>query len=217
MTDSEPINDPFVLSLKAFLDDDDNEYTAAGISTAAGLNNAAIRHMLSGKSKSPKLGTILRICEVIEKTLPEMLGMSGAGYPTIPRYDAALSAGHGTVNVNQSKILDRIPFTPDFLKNKLARSNTDGLICCDAEGESMEPKISDGDLLIIDTNRKYSKPGIYAVNFGDDALVKRIEKVGPGYNLMSDHTSYSPMTVHGTDIDQLQFIGKVVWVGRVIR
>ena len=206
--------DPFIEALADFFRENP-EFTPAGVSVAAGLNNAAIRHMLSGKSKSPKIDTALRICEVIGKSLPEMLGVAASGVPSIPRYDAKLAAGLGCFNSEHAEIIDYIPFTGSFIKQKLRRSTTEGLICCDAKGDSMEPVIADGDLLIVDLRQTERSAGIYAVNYGEESFVKRVEKLANGYSLVSENRAYPPIFVKGDEVNALNIIGSVLWAGRV--
>lgn len=61
--------------------DSDPELTAAGLSTAAGLDNSTIRHLLSGRTKNVRVDTALRICAALGTTLDEFMGE--------PRNDAA--------------------------------------------------------------------------------------------------------------------------------
>ncbi len=140
-------------------------------------------------------------------------------FPIIQLYDVQLSAGAGTVNYEEADVADSIPFTADFLSKKLHRASANGLICCYVNGESMSPTLEDGDMVIVDTKIINDKKpaGIYALNYGEESYVKRVEKINSGYALFSDNPTYETIHVRGDEVELLHFIGKVVWSGGVHR
>ncbi len=56
--------------------DNDPNLTVAGLAVKAGLDNSALRSLLSGRVKSPRLDTAIKVCEALETTLEDF--MSGA-------------------------------------------------------------------------------------------------------------------------------------------
>lgn len=80
------------------------------------------------------------------------------------------------------------------------------------KGDSMEPKISDGDVVIV---RKQSGADdgdlVIALVNGDDAVVKRLKKYKDGIALISNNPAYDPMYFSNTEIESLpvEIIGKV--------
>jgi repressor LexA len=79
-------------------------------------------------------------------------------------------------------------------------------------GNSMEPKISDGDVVIV---RKQSDADdgdlVIALVNGDDAVVKRLKKYADGIALVSNNPAYQPMYFSRAEIDScpVEIIGKV--------
>lgn len=80
-------------------------------------------------------------------------------------------------------------------------------------GNSMEPKISEGDVVIV---RKQSDVdngdiAIVLVN-GNEATIKKINKFSGGINLIPSNSSYDVITYTNDDIEQLpvRILGKVV-------
>lgn len=65
----------FAQRLQAVIDADDN-LTPAGLAIKAGLDNSAIRSLLSGKAKNPRIDTAIKICAALGTTLEDF--MSGA-------------------------------------------------------------------------------------------------------------------------------------------
>lgn len=52
---------------------DDPKLTVAGLATAAGLNNSAIRSLFSGKSKNPRIDTMEKICAALGTTVDQFM------------------------------------------------------------------------------------------------------------------------------------------------
>lgn len=81
------------------------------------------------------------------------------------------------------------------------------------KGDSMEPKIDDGDVVIVrqqsDAN---SGDTVIALVNGDDATCKRLEKTDNGIMLVSTNAKYPPMFFTKEDIETkpVVILGKVV-------
>ena len=56
--------------------DNDPDLTTAGLAVKAGLDNSALRSLLSGRVKNPRLDTAIKVCEALGTTLEDF--MSGA-------------------------------------------------------------------------------------------------------------------------------------------
>ncbi len=134
----------------------------------------------------------------------------------IPRYNIEMSAGTGRWQDHAEKI-DDIPFTAEFIQRRLGRSSTDGLIMAYAYGDSMEPTIFSGDLLMIDTNKKSVNSGIYAMAYMDMFYVKRLDLKLDKIEVISDsREKYKPFEIEAASIDQFNLVGPVIWTGRVL-
>ena len=157
---------------------------------SAGLNPSTFRSVKTGSS--PTLETLLSICRAANVNVGwlatgegpmrpgEQDAQKSAEYVGIPRYDATLSAGNGSWNADRATLLDHIPFTPEFLRRRLGRSSTEDLLILTAEGESMDPVISDGDLVMIDQRKKDLKDGIFAFVHNGEARIKWLRKTISG-------------------------------------
>ena len=81
------------------------------------------------------------------------------------------------------------------------------------KGQSMEPKISDGDVVIV-RKQDYCESGDVAVVLvnGDEATVKRIKKEPAGIMLIPNNPAYEPKFYSNEEIESLpvRIIGKVV-------
>lgn len=140
-------------------------------------------------------------------------------YVQVPMHDAFLAAGDGHLNETDS-VAGHVAFRKDWL-TEIGVSPVSAVIAT-ASGDSMEPTIHDGDMLLIDLSRstvpartreeRDTRPsGIYAVLDDGAARVKRVEVAVPGtFALMSDNPSFAP---EFRPSDQLAIIGRVVWWG----
>lgn len=81
------------------------------------------------------------------------------------------------------------------------------------QGHSMEPKISDGDVVIVRRQPDVDSGDIAVVLVnGDDATVKRIKKSPQGVTLIPSNPAYEPMYYSNEEIESLpvQILGRVV-------
>ena len=135
-------------------------------------------------------------------------------YVGIPRFAAELSAGNGSWNPENAETLDHIPFTKEFLSRRLGRAAEDGLIILSANGDSMDPLIGDGDLVMVDLKKQNLTEGIFAFVLNGTARVKRMRQALNGdIEVMSDNPLYDTEILKKEDLEDFQIIGKVVWCG----
>lgn len=81
------------------------------------------------------------------------------------------------------------------------------------KGNSMEPKISDGDIVIVrkQPDVESGEVAVVLVN-GDDATVKRIKKSPAGITLIANNPAYDPVFYSNEEIEKMP----VAILGRVV-
>jgi phage repressor protein C with HTH and peptisase S24 domain len=134
-------------------------------------------------------------------------------YVFVPRYDVHVSAGNG--HTVQAEPLHERPqaFRSEWVKRKRLQHN--GLMCVYAKGDSMEPRINDGDSLLVDRNQKTMTDGrVYVLRFGDEVRVKRLfKRPDGGLIIRSDNTDHYPdVIVTAEEMQHVEIIGRVVHV-----
>ena len=81
------------------------------------------------------------------------------------------------------------------------------------KGDSMEPKISEGDVVIVrkQPDVENGEIAIILVN-GDEATIKKVQKFNGGINLIPSNPAYDVMTYTNEQIEKLpvRVLGKVV-------
>ncbi|WP_319530850.1 S24 family peptidase [uncultured Cohaesibacter sp.] len=186
---------------------------------AVGIPGATFNRIWN-EGSIPKSEHLIRISEYSNISIDWLLTGKGVSEQTpnefigIPRYDASLSAGNGFWNIEKANVLDHIPFTAEFLRRRLGRSNPDDLIILTANGDSMEPLIGDGDLVMVDQKKNELTDGIFAFVLNGMARVKRLNQTLSGdLEVMSENALYRTEILKKEDLANFQLVGKVVWCG----
>ena len=139
------------------------------------------------------------------------------GYVLVPRYNIEASAGGGST-VYSEQIVDHLAFKEDWVRTELG-TVPDNLVLVHSIGDSMEPTIRSGDLLLVDRTRSRLKGnGVYLITLDDGLLVKRVEWLLDGSVVIrGDNAVVSrEQRLSSTDLDKLHLLGRVVWVGSKI-
>ncbi|MDX5595290.1 S24 family peptidase [Pseudovibrio sp. SPO723] len=191
----------------------------------AGIPGATFNRIWN-EAKVPKYDHLIRISEfagvsldwlLLGKNSKPIIGLAQPGgheFITIPRVDVRLAAGTGALNGDHLEKVEEIPFTREFLGGKLGRTSQEGLIILTAQGDSMDPLIADGDLVMIDRKRNELSDGIYAFVLGGMARVKRLRPTALGdLELISQNPEYKDELLNRSDLEDFHVIGKVVWCG----
>lgn len=139
-----------------------------------------------------------------------------ADYIFVPRYDIAASAGPGAFN-DVERVLDHMAFKVDFARRTLG-ADPRNLALITATGESMEPVIREGDLLLIDrTYDRIEHDGIYAVVIEGTLMVKRVQKDSERLvRVLSANPGYPERVYEGEAAQRMIVAGRVRWIGRMI-
>jgi phage repressor protein C with HTH and peptisase S24 domain len=89
----------------------------------------------------------------------------------------------------------------------------DRLLVETALGESMQPNIQDGDLLLVDTAEdRFRSFGVYVVEIAGERLVKRVQpKLDGSLTLISDNPAYEAEHIPPAQASDIHVVGRVVW------
>lgn len=140
---------------------------------------------------------------------PEELEDSGC--VMVPRVSVQLSAGHGLV-AQEEVDLPPLAFRADWIrkKNITARSN---LRTCSVKGDSMEPYLSDGDVVLIDMGQtRVEDNEVYAIVAYDEVRIKRLSRrIDGGLLVRSDNPRYPEESLTPEQAQHLTIAGKCVW------
>lgn len=128
----------------------------------------------------------------------------------IPQVRGEIGAGGGLVPDNTVEL--KVAFRRDWISRK---GNPDGMSIIRVSGDSMEPTLLSGDLVLVDHGRNYMDPqgGIYALAIDNQIMIKRLQPVQTtGWiRIISDNPRYE---TYEADPEKVRVNGKVIWFGR---
>lgn len=137
-------------------------------------------------------------------------GATLEGFTLVKRRTVSLSAGNGSIAYIEEKA-PPLAFRQEWLAKENLKA--DKLVIAYAKGDSMTPRIHDGDTLMIDTSQTVLRDGqIYALRIEDELRVKRIYKRTASIIIKSDNEKYPEEVIPLDQAKELHVIGRVVWV-----
>jgi len=143
--------------------------------------------------------------------IPEQPDFPAEDFVFIRQVNGRISAGGGLMPDNSADI--QCAFRKDWIKRKGGKPNSMSLI--KVSGDSMEPTLLAGDLVLVDHSRTTIAPqgGIYAISINHEVMIKRIQILIPQNKLriLSDNPLYEPIEA---DPEQVKINGKIIWYGR---
>ena len=136
------------------------------------------------------------------------------GFVKIPRYKVDASAGGGSI-IHSEQIVDFLTFRADWVRNALGVPAS-ALALISVKGDSMEPTLSNGDVILIDMSATgIEDNSVYVLRYDGKLVVKRVQRKFDGsFAVTSDNNMYAPEFIKGDLVKDLQVVGRVVWCGR---
>jgi len=132
-------------------------------------------------------------------------------------FEQGIAAGHGAYAISQ-EIERQFAFRKEWISRHGLNNKNCGLF--KARGDSMLPLIGDGDIMLVDMSKKEMQDiiegKIYCFSEGDLLKVKRLVRKGSGLLAISDNKSEIPNPME-VDMEQFRLIGKVVWIGHMVK
>lgn len=127
-----------------------------------------------------------------------------------------VSAGFGSFNEGVTAPDGQVPYS-DSLLQKLGVKPRHAAVFW-ADGTSMRPTIDDGDQMLVDLSKKEIKGDkIYLVQNRESVWVKRVKVNWNGIELISDNKEeYAPITLTKEEVDNLEIIGQVAYIGKSV-
>ena len=177
-----------------------------------GVKKAAVQKWESGMVQNLKRNTIKQLSDIFEVSPASFIDnddpiesnatiLPQEKIRMIPVYES-VSAGFGAYADNY--ILEYIPL---FISSDEEAHNT---LCIKVQGNSMYPKIEDGDSIQV-LKQDWCEPGQVAIVLidGENAVVKKVEYDKSSITLLSFNPEYAPRVFKGAERDRLKILGIV--------
>lgn len=174
-----------------------------------GISKGALSSYISGRY-SPKQNNIYLISKALSVNEAWLMGadvpmerieIKGTKeIPVLGRVAAGIPINAITEIIDTEEISEDLAKTGDFFALKI-------------KGDSMEPRIVDGDVVIVKQQEDAENGDtVIALVNGDDAVCKRLRKYRDGLELISNNPAYAPMFFDKETIETkpVRIIGKVV-------
>lgn len=156
---------------------------------------------------SPNPETLSKIADALDVSVDYLLGSDSQ--PARPGYIRIPVLGRVAAGIP----IDAIEEVIDWEDISAEAAGDGEYFGLQIKGHSMEPKISDGDVVIVRHQPDVDSGDIAVVLVnGDDATVKRIKKSPQGVTLIPSNPAYEPMYYSNEEIESLpvQILGRVV-------
>ena len=171
------------------------------------------------KRRAPSLEMSLKMAEYFGVSLPEFFSCKDDLTPEIvfvERVKARPRAGTGGLETD-GETTGLYSFHKSFLARKRGKPETMKIF--EVSGDSMEPTLADGDLIMINQADKDVRTGhIYLLRLGagendSELMVKRLERRPGGVLLIrSDNPRYEDIPVDMNTVDgEIEIFGRMVW------
>lgn len=159
-------------------------------------------------TSTPNPETLAAIAEILGCTTDYLLGKSPNS--SRPEYIRIPVLGRVAAGIPIDAIEEIIDYEDISAEMAAGGAEYFGL---QIKGDSMEPKIGNGDIVIVrkQPDVESGEIAVVLVN-GDDATVKRVKKSAAGITLISNNPAYDPIFYSNEDIEKLP----VAILGRVV-
>jgi phage repressor protein C with HTH and peptisase S24 domain len=144
------------------------------------------------------------------QAIPTQQAFPASDFVLIRQVNGRISAGGGVLPDDSVDV--QAAFRQDWIKRKGGKPENMSLI--KVSGDSMEPTLLSGDLVLVDHGRNTiaAQGGIYAISIEDEIMIKRVQPAIPDKLLIiSDNKQYPPYEV---ELDKVKINGKVIWYAR---
>ncbi len=191
-----------------------------------GVSKSTYSRWIKGES-SPDVRELSRVCETLGispdalfgLTADAILGVNNSKNELIvhiPILDVSAGAGPAIDN-DGAEIVAHLPFSVGFLRK--LHIKPERVRAVRAHGDSMEPTVPDGMLVLINTAVSDLQDGrIYAIRAPDGLRLKRIQRqIDGSVMLISDNRDkYLPETLSREEAENLEVAGRAFWTERLL-
>lgn len=198
--------------------------TLLDIANLIGVKEATAQRYESGEIKNIKHETIIELAKIFKCSPQYLMGwsdnlneppddvvsvLSADNVFMRPLYES-VAAGFGAPAVNQI-----ISYIPTYINNV---SEKDKYIWVRVQGDSMFPKIEDGDKILIRLQDSVDsgQVGVVLID-GEEAVVKKINYDTDYIELISFNPYYPPRRFEGSDVQRIRVVGLVREVNKELQ
>lgn len=187
-------------------------YSYPELEKMTGVSKSSIQRYATGETKKIPIDFLERLAEVLhidirylmcwddEKSTDTLTVLSTEKIHMIPVF-GSVAAGFGAYASS-----DIIEYIPIYIEHDLDVADT---ICITVKGQSMYPKIEDGDRIVVRRQDSVDNGRVAVVMIGEEAVVKRVNFDGERLELTSFNPEYPPRIIEGEELANCRIVGLV--------
>ena len=183
-------------------------YSQAEVSKMLGVTQQAVGKWETGRS-TPDPQTVARLAEILDTPSDVLLGLrKEPGVSAFSRYTESQIPVVGTVRAGYGALA----FEEDYGKEYACVKDPKNYFFLVVKGDSMEPRISDGDLALVHRQNTLDNGDLGVLVYGADGegTLKKYIQRGNSVVLQPFNPAYDEMVIKGEELDHLYIAGKVV-------
>lgn len=176
-------------------------FTQALLARRLGVNQTAISQWERGVT-TPSPALLLKLCDLYGTSADYLLGREahrGRAIPVLGQVQAGLPVEAVEDVLDYEEIPGDLADRGDFFALRI-------------RGDSMEPRMREGDVVIVRRQATADTGDIVVALIGEEATIKRLKKRGDGLMLIAFNPEYEPLFYTNQQIRELpvQLLGRVV-------
>lgn len=176
-------------------------------------SRSSINKIESGENDIPQ-SKVIDFAKALDVTVMDLLGPTAAdavppGFLPLPETERLPLVGQvacGTPILAEQNITEYVDVP------KVAHANF--VLKC--KGDSMAPRIQDGDLVYVRKQPMVENGELAAVRIDDEATLKRVYLAPGQMILQAENPAYAPMVYTGSQLEDVAIEGKIVGIWRVV-
>ena len=176
-------------------------------------SRSSINKIESGENDIPQ-SKVIDFAKALDVTVMDLLGPTAAdavppGFLPLPETERLPLVGQvacGTPILAEQNITEYVDVP------KVAHANF--VLKC--KGDSMAPRIQDGDLVYVRKQPMVENGELAAVRIDEEATLKRVYLAPGQMILQAENPAYAPMVYTGSQLEDVAIEGKIVGIWRVV-
>jgi phage repressor protein C with HTH and peptisase S24 domain len=179
--------------------------------TRSGIPKATLQRILAGTTV-PGRERLELICEAIGESVEYILTgrrEGGGNVVEVPINDIEVSAGPGRFALDEDLRVGSWPLPSDWIADHFGAASD--LRFVRVKGDSQQPELRDGDMVLIDLGTNKLAEGMHVVGLDDALLIKRIQIEGARVRLKSANPNYDDLVVDlAADQERFRVVARAV-------
>ena len=174
-------------------------YTQVGLSRALGVSQQAVGKWETGRC-TPDPQMLTRLAATLDTTVDYLLGGGNVLAECMVPVLGTVKAGFGA-----------LAFEEDYGSEPANVKDPSQYFYLIVRGDSMEPRIHDGDLALVRRQPTLESGALGVVAYGEgEGTLKKYIRQGQAVILQPFNPAYKSQVIAGADLEQLHIAGRVV-------